>query len=323
MFGKASNQKKLEQLRQRAAALGRKRDEAKSALEEAAAARQRHHLEGDLEDGKTSAKLQAQVDSAASVLRGLEDAVAALTPQLAEVEQQLADEQQRAECKAASGKLDLEVAAIEGKLAPWLAATRELAGLWEKLAVLRFEAGAIARYLTNAAGEAEVAANVTLVDLHGAVKAIADGREAVPRPLPVLIVAPALPAPKLETVFTLQLGMFVDVTGTVRRVPRYTFVELTAEQAKHALRMGGICDKDDPRIRELRKKIATQELPEPHLCANWDTGEPPVGDANLWARRSSTGGTVFEPIDRGPPRTMKAPAAPAAAARSLTGEGDE
>jgi hypothetical protein len=166
-------------LRQRAAALAARRDEVRTKLEQAIRARQLHNLEGDLTDTKTAVKLQQLIDSAQSELIGYDDALAALSTQIAAVEQQIAEEQQAVERKAASEKLDQEVSVIEAKLTPWLASTRELAALLEKQ-TLRFEAGAIGRYLGNAAGEVEVAANVTLIDLHHAVKAIAEGREAIP-----------------------------------------------------------------------------------------------------------------------------------------------
>jgi hypothetical protein len=321
LFGsKASNQKKLEQLRQRAAALTTKRDEAKSELEAATAARQSFLLDGDLADAKAAAKLQARVDTGQSTLAGFDAALGALTPQIAEVEQLLADEQQRAERKIASEKIDQEVAVIRNKIAPWLTATRELAALWEKQAVLRFEAGAIGRYLANAAGEAEVAANVTLVDLQGAARAIADGREAIPRPPPVLIAAPAsTPPPEVSAYFSLQPGKFVDVQGRLQRVPRYVFCELTDQQAAIALRIGGVCKLDDPRVQQLRHQMATQQLPEPWHCWDFDTGAEPVRDPQLMARHSSTGSgrTVFEPLPNvRAPYQITVPVTPAVAARS-------
>ena len=118
-FG-TSSMKKLQQLQQRAAALTAKRDAAKSELEAATATRQSFLLDGDIEDSKASGKLQTRVDTTQSTLAGLEDALAALLPQIVEVEQQLADEQQRVERQAASAKLDLEVEVVRSELKPWI-----------------------------------------------------------------------------------------------------------------------------------------------------------------------------------------------------------
>jgi hypothetical protein len=319
MFGKASNQKKLDQLRQRAVALGRKRDEAKSALEEAAAARQQHHLEGDLEDLKISAKLQAQVDSAASTLRGLEDAVAALLPQVAGAERQLAAEQERAERKVASEKLGQEIAVLESKLHPWLEATRALADLWGKQ-TLRFEAGAIGRYLANAAGEVEVAANVTLVDLHGAVKAIGGGREAIPRPALILVETPALPPPTVPC-FALRHVAWTDHHGTLRSASANTGnIALPEAAAERGLKSGAVVLMSDPKVKQLARSRAELFVPDPARCELLDDSVIPPSTVKT-AKHSAfplPPGETFEPLDRGPAYSMKAPPAPAVAARSIT-----
>ena len=175
---------------------------------------------------------------------------------------------------------------------------------------MRFEAKAIGHFLADCAGQVEIAGNLALADLQNAVKAIADGREAIPRPVPILVEPPALSAPKREVFFTLQPGMYVDANGTLQRVARFSFAELTQQQAAHALRMGGACAKDDPKVAQLRKQQTTQQMPEAHLCQDWDAGAEPIRDFDLWARHSSTGSqhVVFERHpDVGKPYTVKAP----------------
>jgi hypothetical protein len=142
---------------------------------------------------------------------------------------------------------------------------------------------------------------------------------------PPQLVAPAAPAPDQQSYYTLQPAKFVDAQGQQRRVPRYMVIELTKQQATNALRADVVCDLKDSRVQQFRKQAVTQQPPEAWHCYNLDTDTPPTNDPQLMARHSSKGSglTVFEPIDRGPPRTMKAPSAPAVAARSITDAGDE
>jgi chromosome segregation ATPase len=121
----------LDSLKDKQSRLTSQRDAAKTSLEKARAALQLHLLEGDDGDAKAVAALQAKVDSASSLLASLNDAIAEQARRVADAEQALVDEQQAAARKAASEALAADVDAIEGKLAPWLAATRELAGLVE------------------------------------------------------------------------------------------------------------------------------------------------------------------------------------------------
>jgi hypothetical protein len=116
------------------------------------------------------------------------------------------------------------------------------------------------------------------------------------------------PAPATSC-FTLQPAKFVDAQGQQRRVPRFMVVELSECQAANALRADIVCKLDDPRVQQLRRQATTQQPPEAWHCFDLDSNTPPTNDPQLMARHSSKGSglTVFEPIDRGPPRVMTVP----------------
>jgi len=315
----------LAQLRQRLDQLSVKHTAAQSELEAATAARQANLIQGDLEDAKAATVLQQRVDTAQSALRGLDDAIMALSAQLADAERALTDEQQRAARKAASEALARDVEIIESKLTPWLEGTRELATLVDKHSHLRAEAGAIARFLLNAAGEVDVAMGVTMADLQRAVKAIEDGREAIPKPLaPVLKVVPPAPPPT-ERYYVLQPGMWTDHDGTLHFAQRHTIASLPAQAAANAIKTGGVCSLDDRRVQEFKKRFGkfgppTLQPPERHICWNWDDGSPPSGDPGLMVHHKFHQSSPFQPLDRGPPRAMIVPVTPAVATRSEDSE---
>jgi hypothetical protein len=73
----------LAKLNARARLLDDQRAACAAAFDRATEQRQRFMLEGDLEDTKTCAKLQAAVDTASSALLGFDDAIATLTSSIA------------------------------------------------------------------------------------------------------------------------------------------------------------------------------------------------------------------------------------------------
>jgi hypothetical protein len=135
-------------------------------------------------------------------------------------------------------------------------------------------------------------------------------------PPPVLVVD--MPKPARQGFFVLQPGTFVDDTGAIRRVPRYSFAELNPQQAAHAIRMGGVCEPADPRVKEFKKLRAgaTQQPPEPHLCQDWDSGSPPRGDAELVIHSKFVQSSPFQPLDRGRPYMAQVRVTPAVASRA-------
>jgi hypothetical protein len=76
----------LATLTKRANQLTTKRAAGKDDLDRATAAREKHMLEGDLDDIKIGAKLQANVDAAVSALAGYDDAIKKQSALIADVE---------------------------------------------------------------------------------------------------------------------------------------------------------------------------------------------------------------------------------------------
>jgi hypothetical protein len=162
-------------------------------------------------------------------------------------------------------------------------------------------------FAASARDEVKPAIQLVVRELCNRAQATLSGTAPAVLPAAPPALLPAPPPPPTASYFSLQNLKFVDTQGQQRRVPRSMVVELTERQAANALRADIVCKLDDPRVQQLRKQAVTQQPPEPWHCFDLDSGEPPSGDPNLWARRSSTGGTVFERVDRGPPRTMVVP----------------
>jgi hypothetical protein len=301
--------KRLEQaaadLRQRAERLAAKRTAAQAELDRAVSARQSYAIEGDLDDGaaadRAMARLQSDVDVATSTLAGFDSAYTTITAQLAEAERVLLDEQQSVERKAAADALAQDIAAIEAQVGPWLEATRGLAADLEKLAVVRFDAGAVARFLTNAAGESEIALAVCVPDLRGAVDAIAAGRQEIPRqpapPAPVI----ALPPPETMRVFILKNVRWIDASGAKQISRRFVDADLTPSAARAALSRGSACKMDDPRRLQLfgRQGTAHARMPTDAECEDLDAPARSTAEPILHS--------AFERVDRGSPVVGRIP----------------
>lgn len=230
---------------------------------------------------------------------------------------QLADRKLRAET---AGALDAFATKLEVAIEAWDAKTAELAEISRDIAPIVLDGHGLCAFAMAARAEAPAAAQMIAQELRNRAKATLDGRApaALPKAPPALVVDTPKPAPQLQSYFVLQPGMFTDATGATRRVPRYSFVELNAEQAAHALQLQGVCAKDDPRVKEFKKFAAgaTQQPPEPHLCQDWDDGSPPRGDAELVVHSKFTQSLPFQQLDRGPPYAMAVRVTPAVASRA-------
>jgi hypothetical protein len=303
--------KKLEQtaadLRVRAERLAAKRTAAQAELDRAIAARQSYAIEGDLEDGAAAdraiSKLQSGVDAAASTLAGFDSAITTITAQVAEAERALLDERQSVARTAASEKLAREIAVIEAQVGPWLYSTRSLAANLQKLSIVRFDPGALGNFVLNAANEAELAFAVTIGDLHGAVAAIAEGREPIPAEPVMIEPAPAMPAPPP----TVRLFLMRDVCWTeedhVRIGRRYSDCDLPAERARRALKSGAAVPMEDPKRKALRGQIGASQAPRIPTASECESLDPPVPSGVV----EPTLHSAFEPLDRGKPYIVRAP----------------
>jgi hypothetical protein len=280
LFQKRSKMEKLEvilaALRKRAALLADKRTSAQAALDAAIVARQETLISGDLDDGARLLKMQNAVDSAASTLAGLDGAISALRIQIADADAQLNAEAERGRREVASEEIAKNVAEVERLIGPWLAASRQIAAAFAKLDHV-FEAGQIGGFISGCAGEVEVAAAVTLVELRDLPKLVAAGDRPIPhRPEAVLPVAVVRPA--LTQLFSLHAIQWTDEHGMLRRLGKWHDVELPQEAAERALRLGFCAPMSDPR----RKNLVGQGHghPDPHWCKDLDNELTPDADVH-------------------------------------------
>ena len=148
-------------LTKRGEQLAAKRAAAQDALEKAITARQQALLAGDLDDQRALDKLQGDVNTSASTLTGIADALAVLAQQKTEAERQLAAARERIERAAAADRPHKRVAAIETALPSYLAQSRALADALSEISDWHFESDHMAGFVQNT----KIAANFTLAEL--------------------------------------------------------------------------------------------------------------------------------------------------------------
>ena len=307
----------LDAIRVKQTSLVSQRDATEVSLAKARTALQSFLLDGDDNDIKARDALQAKVDSAASLLAALEDAVKAQALRVSDAERAAADERTQAARKAASEALASDVANIEGQIAPWLAATRKLAVALAQYETFRFESGSIGKYLANAANEIELALSVTIPDLRGGIVAVAEGREKPPTPPAEVVKFVAPKPPPTETLFFLRHAKYTDASGAVKCLGKMREHALPPPLAKKALSSGAAIPLTDPRVRTLKGNWG-MIVPGPDQCEALDG--TPSGNAAPVIH------SAFEPLDRGGPVTgfmRTAPAGPETASRTMTPGGGE
>jgi hypothetical protein len=181
----------LAALRQRAEALDTKRRTADAELTEATMARQRHHIEGDLDDAKTGQALQDKVNVSASMVVGLEDAIAVVQTQIAEIEQRIAAERDAAERSAAADALTRDLDEFEKALPDYLAGARRITDAAQAFGHHHFEAGQLSALAQNTRAQIETAGLFILEELRSMVVAIRDARAPIPPKKPTTASADA------------------------------------------------------------------------------------------------------------------------------------
>jgi hypothetical protein len=267
----------LAALRKRAALLADKKVAAQTALDAAVAARQAMLIDGDLGDDKLAAKLQSSVDTAQSSVLGIIDAITALQFQLSDAEAQLATEQDLGKREAASEEIAKNVAEVERLIGPWLAASRQIAAAFARVDHV-VEAGQIGGFISGCAGEAEVAAEIVLVELRDLPKLVAAGDRPMPHHRPEAVLPVAVVRPALTQLFSLHAIQWTDEHGMLRRLGKWHDVELPQEAAERALRLGFCAPMSDPR----RKNLVGQGHghPDPHWCKDLDNEPTPDADVH-------------------------------------------
>jgi hypothetical protein len=249
---KATLESELAGLRQRADALDAKRVAAEAELGSATEARQRFHIEGDLDDAKTAGMLQDAVNVAASQIVGFEDAIAAVQAQIAEIEGKLDADRSQADRDAAATKFAAQIAAIEAAGAPWLEATRIYADALSQLAHMHFGANEMQGFLQRCAAQMNNAANVHLAELKPMPSAIREGRQSIPASKPEAApIAVTEPVEPTRVLFALRSVRWKNAHGEQKVADQYCDAELTQTAAARGLRYSYVVPLDDPRRREL------------------------------------------------------------------------
>jgi hypothetical protein len=303
MFIKKSPMQKLETvlatLRERSGRLASKQDTARDTLAAAMSARELWMIEGDLDDAKRAANLQSAVEAAQNVLAGINGAMVTLAKQIDDAAVELASEKAGIARQAAADVLAQELAAVEKQLQPWLTATRELAAGFDRLGNARLEARSISNYLSNAAGEIEIAATLTMQDLNRVVKAIADGAEPIPSKPAVPTPAATLPAPAAtKRVFATKNLKWTNGGDGVHVAPAWFDVDLPPAAADRALNLGAAVPMEHP----TRKKMHGQRPishPSPANCLPL-TDDAEVADGqDSGVHELPSHRSAFTPLDRG------------------------
>jgi hypothetical protein len=225
------------------------REAAKLSLQKAMSALQAHLLDGDDSDEKTTGNLQAKVDSGRSLVASLNTAIETQADRVVQAERELADEETKKQRTAAADTIYADVEHIEKQLAPWLAATRTLAGDLRKYAGFRVEASGISEFLANAANEAELALSVSIPDLRGAALAVLEGRERAPSKPGVVVKLVAPPPTTMRLFLTQNLGFF-DEQGGQHPLASMNDHEIPLAMVARARALGAAWDLDSPQRKQ-------------------------------------------------------------------------
>jgi hypothetical protein len=296
-------------LAKRGEQLATKRIAAQDTLDKAMKARQQALLAGDLDDQRALSKVQGAVDSAASALAGIDDALAVLEQQKAEADSQLVEERDRAERAKVSEEINAVVTSIEARVEPMLSAIREIADTLAALDYLSFEMGQLGRYLSGVAGEAEIAFAFVVPDVHRLADAVKDGNAAIPRrpkpaePVPVL----APPPPPTQPLFMLRSAKYRDHEGKTQFAGQYTDATMSVPTAQRALRHSVAVSVADPRRAQLRGSRGGDFNPSASDVVDLDAvekskcGVPYIGSVDDPVLAAAK----FTVIDRGPERVLK------------------
>lgn len=239
-------------LTKRGEQLAVKRATAQANLDKAIKARQHALLSGDLDDQRALDNLQGLVDTAASALTGIDDALAVLAHDKAEAEHLLASECERIKRADAADKLHKRVTAIEAALPIYLEKSRNLADALSAIGHWHFETSQMASFVQNTMGQIEIAANFALADLKAMPDAIRCGQQAMaqePLPMPVAAPEPELPT---MTIFMLRSVNYRDHDGRKRFSGQYEDALMPVATAQRALNKGIAVPTTDPRRAQLR-----------------------------------------------------------------------
>jgi hypothetical protein len=319
LFGKTKMQKletALAALTSRATLLTAKREAARAIFDRAVAARDVHLLEGNLEDEKMGAKLQAAVDSAVSALAGFDNVIAAQAASIAEAEEKLAVERLAVARKAASEELTAKTDTIERQIGPWLEATRALAASTTSVGDdVNFEVGQVGAYLRKVIGEVEMAIAMAIPSLRASAAAIVAGHLPIPRGPQDDIPAPVkAPTPQSAKIFTTKPIKFLDTaTNSLKTWPAFYELDLRAELATRALALKAAVPIDSETAKKSLVKGGGVAFawPDPASCISLDVEKSSNQSPYEPILHSAVQQHVppgFQPLDRGKGFVIKVPA---------------
>ena len=231
-----------------------RRATAQNALQKAVKDRQDALLSGALDDNQPAIeKLQAAVDTAASALSGIDDAISVLTQQKADAEHQLAAECERVKRVAAAEKLEARLATIEEALPKYGTQSRLLAGALAEVAGWHWESRNIETFVRNAVDQVDIAMSLVLAELKTIPSQIREGLSEIPREPPAPEPEPVAPTtPSTLTVFMMRSAKFRDAAGMMRTARQYDDAEMPVQTAQRALRRNVAVPVTDPRRANLK-----------------------------------------------------------------------
>ena len=207
---------------------------------------------------------KVQSNTASSALAGFSTAIATLSTSITDVESQLENERQTVARREVSEELANQILQVSEMLPAWLQFSRKFASVLEVLP--SFEASQMASYVRNATSELEMAAKLTIEDLHRAVAAIRDGSQPIPRKAPVVIDVPKTkPAPTTALLFLTQPLAWYDDGGVRHRAPATHDAEIPLHLVTKARSLNAAHDIDSPE-REKWDGQKTSAPPEWHHC---------------------------------------------------------
>jgi hypothetical protein len=239
----------------------------------------------------------AALDRAEDEVRRAQDRVGTFSAALDEIKAQIvvlekeqADRAGKKQRQATADEIEaikVELAASWNVLDPAITRATEAA---RRMSDVVLDAHPLTAFLMNVRTELGPAVTMIVADAEARAKATIAGTAppTISKASPALVETPKPEPVKLERLFAIQPIMFANTAGHIRRVPRFSHVDLNEQQAAHARRMQVVTD-DPQRIKELTRRRASQQLPELHHCFDLDKGTPPSGDPNLMIRHSSTG----------------------------------
>jgi hypothetical protein len=261
-------------LQQRADALEMKRQVAEAELTASTEARQRQHIEGDLDDAAAAQLLQERVNVAASHVVGLEDAIALVRARLGGVEQAIEAQRTYEERVAAADKLAREVDVIEEALLEYVTAAWHFAESVESISYDHFESVQIAAFLRNTQAQVEIASALAVQELRGMIMQMKTGAGPIPSLKQNAEPAAAAESAASETVFMLRSANYSDHHGRKRFGGQWDDATMPPATAQRAFLLGIAVPVTDPRRAQLRGSRGGDFNPLAHDVINLDQVDP-------------------------------------------------